>query len=553
MKTRILPAILTATMLLTVVSGCSEANTTISISDTLSIAERYLSEMKYEQAIIEFDKILSVEPKNEEAYIGKAEAYIELNKYDDAVDALNKCLDSAENINYDRIVEISIRIIGLAPDSAAAYLVCSNAYINLENVEKALEILQKGYSLTNNEQLKTMLEQLESGDINIEAVGEQSDAVNDDPEETQPVSESAVENLKEYLNKGEPIDKELASKIKIISIDNKENRIMISTEEQLPEFFWYAPTDRGWKVKIERDLNDLSFLSVFTNLEFLYISDFDYGTDNEYHINSKLLDDLTPLSNLKHLELLRISGPVYDLSPLFSINSLKFLGICTMSSNLQALSTLTGLKKLDISFGHWAFNEENVMPTPDFSPISRLKGLEELDIGNDTENEDLLGDLSQLSSLSELKDIFIVDTPSNHTDISFLASCPNLESITIQGKINDISPITALGKLRYIYLVNHGFDLDVTKLSELTTCEYFTVMGGYCTDLSGFSDMKNLEDLWITVQDTTDLTPLYSLNRLGRLHITYSPSDVFNRSDGDEKFKKAVEDLKKQLPDCSIN
>ena len=52
MKKKILSAILTATMLLTVVSGCSEANTTRSISDTLSVAERYLSEMKYEQAII---------------------------------------------------------------------------------------------------------------------------------------------------------------------------------------------------------------------------------------------------------------------------------------------------------------------------------------------------------------------------------------------------------------------------------------------------------------------------------------------------------------------
>lgn len=42
----------------------------------IEVAERFLSEQNYEQAIVEFEKILEIEPMNVDAYLGLAEAYI---------------------------------------------------------------------------------------------------------------------------------------------------------------------------------------------------------------------------------------------------------------------------------------------------------------------------------------------------------------------------------------------------------------------------------------------------------------------------------------------
>lgn len=82
-----------------------------SVAREFEIAERYLSELNYEQAVIEFKNILEIEPMNVEAYLGLAKAYV-----------------------------------------------------GLGDTEKALETLRKGYELTNDERLQDMIDELESAD-----------------------------------------------------------------------------------------------------------------------------------------------------------------------------------------------------------------------------------------------------------------------------------------------------------------------------------------------------------------------------------------------------
>lgn len=52
--------------------------------------EKYLIEMNYEQAIIEFDKVLDIDPNNAYAYIGKAEALSAIGRKDEALEILEK-------------------------------------------------------------------------------------------------------------------------------------------------------------------------------------------------------------------------------------------------------------------------------------------------------------------------------------------------------------------------------------------------------------------------------------------------------------------------------
>ncbi|MGN1119277.1 MAG: tetratricopeptide repeat protein, partial [Oscillospiraceae bacterium] len=54
----------------------------------LTLAQRYLSEQNYKQAVIEFQKILEIDPLNAEAYLGLAEAYLGLGDTESAIAAL---------------------------------------------------------------------------------------------------------------------------------------------------------------------------------------------------------------------------------------------------------------------------------------------------------------------------------------------------------------------------------------------------------------------------------------------------------------------------------
>lgn len=77
------------------------------VSSIMSTAQKYLIENQYEQAIAEFNKVIEIEPKNVDAYLGLAEVYV-----------------------------------------------------GMGDADKAIEILEKGYEITGDERLKEMLDRL---------------------------------------------------------------------------------------------------------------------------------------------------------------------------------------------------------------------------------------------------------------------------------------------------------------------------------------------------------------------------------------------------------
>ena len=59
----------------------------------IELAERYLNEQNYEQAIIEFQKVLEIEPMNVDAYLGLANVYEEMGDIDKATEILQEGLE----------------------------------------------------------------------------------------------------------------------------------------------------------------------------------------------------------------------------------------------------------------------------------------------------------------------------------------------------------------------------------------------------------------------------------------------------------------------------
>lgn len=63
------------------------------LSRQLDLGNRYLEEQNYEQAIVEFDKAIAIDPMSVEAYLGKAEAYEGLGDIDMAIQTLQEGYD----------------------------------------------------------------------------------------------------------------------------------------------------------------------------------------------------------------------------------------------------------------------------------------------------------------------------------------------------------------------------------------------------------------------------------------------------------------------------
>ncbi len=69
--------------------SCAKAQTP-DWQTSLDLGQKYLLDGNYEQAIIEFNKVIEIDPKNVEAYIGLAEVYAAQGDYDSAISVLEQ-------------------------------------------------------------------------------------------------------------------------------------------------------------------------------------------------------------------------------------------------------------------------------------------------------------------------------------------------------------------------------------------------------------------------------------------------------------------------------
>jgi len=65
----------------------------LSAAELLNLGEKYLLEMNYEQAVVNFTRLIEVEPRNPRGYVGLAEAYAGLGDIDKAIEILRQGLE----------------------------------------------------------------------------------------------------------------------------------------------------------------------------------------------------------------------------------------------------------------------------------------------------------------------------------------------------------------------------------------------------------------------------------------------------------------------------
>ena len=123
------------------------------------LGQLYYSQRKYDQAIAQFEKILSLEPKNADIMFSLGSLYAELKQKDKAVEVLKKSLSIdpdhdgslntlgylyAENDEHlDEAIDMINHALKLNPDNGAYLDSLGWAYFKKGMYEKAMEILKQ--------------------------------------------------------------------------------------------------------------------------------------------------------------------------------------------------------------------------------------------------------------------------------------------------------------------------------------------------------------------------------------------------------------------------
>lgn len=144
---KLLPLLLALALLL---SACAKVETK-TFDEQLDLGARYLSDGNYEEAILAFTAVIEIDPKNTEAYLGRANAYLLSGETEST---LTLALADYETIlTYDET-------------NVEAYLGMADVYIRRGDVDRAREILELGLEKTGGDaSIEAKLTELDSGSV----------------------------------------------------------------------------------------------------------------------------------------------------------------------------------------------------------------------------------------------------------------------------------------------------------------------------------------------------------------------------------------------------
>ncbi|MCR5235335.1 MAG: tetratricopeptide repeat protein [Lachnospiraceae bacterium] len=188
----------------------------------LSFGDKYLNELKYDEAILAYEAAIDIDPKCEEAYVGIARAYIGKNELENAVEAVNRGLEAVgdtelllemrDNIGeryalegalhfsqmeYFEAVDAYIKAIDIEYIAEDIYLGIGNSYIEVSEYENALERVDEGITrLGETDKLLKLRDQI------MYLLSDSSDEEELISEETEVLTEEAIDKsfVQEYLD-----------------------------------------------------------------------------------------------------------------------------------------------------------------------------------------------------------------------------------------------------------------------------------------------------------------------------------------------------------------
>jgi len=355
---KVLSLFLCVVFAMTLVTSCSKpAEKVHTAAELIGLGEKYLLEMDYEQALVQFLMVIELEPMNSRGYTGAAEAYVGMGN-----------LESAESILREGAAKL--------PDDV--------------DIQTALaQVLEAIGQAANPES--------ENTPVPTEAIPTPT-AEPMPTEETTPVPEATATAEATQAPTAEPIAEVTPAPVAETTPAPTASPSPTATPAPTPvptqEAVAYVTIQGG---QYSTDLTELDFskdhfydedmaqLKYMKNLERL-------------RINADEISDLTPLSELTSLKSLSLfAPPIGDLTPLSKLTRLESLTVYgNQISNITPLSGLTRLNRLNL----------NGNQISDITPLSGLTSLTYLSLyGNQ------ISDITPLSGLTGLTDVHLDNNP----------------------------------------------------------------------------------------------------------------------------------------------
>ena len=405
----------------------------ISLQDKLDLGHKYLVELSYDKAVLEFTDAIEIDPMNADSYLGLADAYIGQGDTDKAVEVLEKGFDKTGD---DRIKE---KLDELKPAEETTVTTVSETTAETTVVTYELAVVPNLVGLTEEEASQLIKDAGLKGKVKNE--------FNETVEKGYVISQMI------------PADAEVGKNTNVIySVSKGKEPVAISETTAATTSTEKFVTIKGKQYSTNltelnlRKLNltdeDIKSLSEFTNLTNLDLS---YNEISDISTLSKLtsltkldlsenkISDISSLSNLNNLSELWLSAnQINDISSISKLTNLtKLILSGNKISNIDSLSDLTELTKLWLSSNKIS----------DISPLSDLTNLTELGVS--------FNQVSNTSALSNLKNIRILDLSGNQiSDIRSLKGLRNLTSLRLCGnQIDDIKVLSNLTNLTELDLM----------------------------------------------------------------------------------------------------
>lgn len=233
------------------------------------------------------------------------------------------------------------------------------------------------------------------------------------------------------------------------------------------------------------------------------------------------ISDLSPLTQLTHLETLVLSGNgITDLTPLAGLTNLKTLAL--EHNAITDITPLRFLKKLESL-------ELDYNSITDLTPLAGLTNLKTLNL-----NCNSIAEINPLRFLKRLENLSI--TNNKISDISALAALRNLQTLSISNnKISNIQPLADLHVLRDLDLSGNPVK-NLTPLSKLSLSNL--EMQG--CELENIGDLHQLNQK-IDPGQTLDLSDnkIKDIAALGKLNQVYDLNLSNNKIASIEGLKNA--------------
>ena len=141
-------------LILVMLLSCAKPVHPLTSDELLDLGEKYLLELDYEQAIVQFLAAIEIEPMNPRGYIGVATAYLQQGNVGHAVEVLQSGFAQLpDNVDFlNDAIDIYESIIMEVPQNTDAYLGLAEIYIVLGQEEKAITMLQRGLIYLPNDE-----------------------------------------------------------------------------------------------------------------------------------------------------------------------------------------------------------------------------------------------------------------------------------------------------------------------------------------------------------------------------------------------------------------